>query len=160
MYKKETTLSQCLEYARSVEGNLQSVELSRYIDKVLQPNNAEVHAVNKKFKQKHHDVTPARQKTGDCESEESQCDKCGLKHKPKECPAFGKQCYKCGKDNHYARLCRRAKKVAEIDFEPEFDIVNIQERDQYDDPKWYMYDEYQAKCIPICTVCIHVSSNV
>ena len=114
--QKETILSQCLECARSVEGNLQSVELSRYIDKVPQPNNnAEVHAVNKKFKQKCCDVTPARQKTGDCESESLQCDKCGLKHKPKECPAFGKQCYKCGKDNHYARLCCRAKKVAEID---------------------------------------------
>ena len=120
--QKETTLSQCLEYTRSVEGNLQSVELSRYIDKIPQPNNnAEVRAVNKKFKQK--------------------CDKCGLKHKPKECPAFGKQCYKCGKDNHHARLCRKAKK-AEIDFEPEFDTVNIQECDQYDDSKWYMYDEY------------------
>ena len=67
-----------MEYAHSVEGNLQSVELSRYIDKVPQPNNTEVHAVNKKFRQKCHDVTPARQKTGDCESESSQCDKCGL----------------------------------------------------------------------------------
>ena len=45
-----TTLAQCLEYARSVEGNLQSVELSKYIDKVPQPNNTEVHAVNKKFR--------------------------------------------------------------------------------------------------------------
>ena len=65
---KETTLAQCLEYAHSAEGNLQSVELSRYIDKV--PNSTEVHAVDKKkSRQKHHDVTPARQKTGDCESE-------------------------------------------------------------------------------------------
>ena len=80
-------------------------------------------------------MTPARQKTDDCES--LQCDKYGLKHKPEECPAFGKQCYKCSKDNHYARLCHRTKKkMAEIDFEPEFDTVNIQEHNQYDDSKW------------------------
>ena len=61
--QKETTLNQCLEYAHSVEGNLQLVELSRYIDKMPQsnyPNNAEIHALDKKkFKQKCCDVTPA-----------------------------------------------------------------------------------------------------
>ena len=70
---KDTTLIQCLEYARSVEGNLQSVELSKYVEKV-QPSTSttDVHAVDKKkvkSKLRHHDVTPARQKTGDCESE-------------------------------------------------------------------------------------------
>ena len=105
---KDTALIQCLEYAPSVKGNLQSVELSKYVEKA-QPSTSitDVHADNKKkvkSKLRCHDVTPARQKTGDCESESSRCDKCGLKHKPKECPAFGKQCYRCGKDNHYARL--------------------------------------------------------
>ena len=32
--------------------------------------------------------------------------------------------------------------MAEIDFEPEFDTVNIQEHDQYDGSKWYTYDDY------------------
>ena len=91
---KDTTLIQCLEYAHSVESKLQSVELSKYIENV-QPSTSttDVHAVNKKkvkSKLRHCDVAPARQKTGDCESESSQCDKCSLKHKPKECPAFGK----------------------------------------------------------------------
>ena len=31
---KETTLGQCLEYAHNIEGNLQSVELSKYVDKI------------------------------------------------------------------------------------------------------------------------------
>ena len=31
---KETTLGQCLEYACNIEGNLQSVELSKYVDKI------------------------------------------------------------------------------------------------------------------------------
>ena len=30
---KETALGQCLEYAHNIEGNLQSVELSKYVDK-------------------------------------------------------------------------------------------------------------------------------
>ena len=72
---KDTTLIQCLEYARSVEGNLQSVELSKYVGK-MQPSTSttDVHAVDKmkvKSKLRHCDVTPARQKTGDCESESS-----------------------------------------------------------------------------------------
>ena len=63
---KDTTLIQCLEYACSVEGNLQSVEMSKYIEKA-QPSTSttDVHAVNKrkvKSKLRHHDVTPARQK--------------------------------------------------------------------------------------------------
>ena len=46
---KDTTLIQCLEYARSVEGNLQSVKLSKYVEKV-QPSTSttDVHAVDKK----------------------------------------------------------------------------------------------------------------
>ena len=91
---KDTTLIQCLKYACSVEGNLQSVELSKYVEKA-QPSTSitDVHAVDKKkvkSKLRCCDATPARQKTGDCESESSRCDKCGLEHKPKECPAFGK----------------------------------------------------------------------
>ena len=145
--QKETTLSQCLEFAHSVEGNLQSVELSGTWTKVPQPNNAEIHAMDKKVRQKCHDVTPARQKTGECDSESPKCDKCGLKHKLKECPAFGKQCYKCGKDNHYARLCcRTKKKMAEINFGQEYDSVNVQnvtqEHDQYDDSKWFAFSDY------------------
>ena len=106
-----------------------------------------MHAVDKKkLKQKCCDVTPARQKTGGCDGESSKCDKCGLKHKLKECPAFGKQCHKCGKDNQYARLCPKAKKVAEIDFGQEYDSVNVQkvtpECDQYDDSKWFAFDDY------------------
>ena len=104
------------------------------MDKVMpQTSNTEVsvNAVDKKrIKQRCRDATPARQKTGDCDDDSPKCDKCGLRHKPKECPAFGKQCYRCGKDNHYARLCHRAKKVAEI------------ECDQYDDSKWLTFDDF------------------
>ena len=61
---KGTTLIQCLEYARSVEGNLQSVELSKYVENA-QPSTSttDVHAVNKrkvKSKSRYRDVTPAR----------------------------------------------------------------------------------------------------
>ena len=46
---KDTTLGQCLEYARNIEGNLQSVELSKYVEKA-QPfvSVTEVHAVDKR----------------------------------------------------------------------------------------------------------------
>ena len=88
---KDTTLGQCLEYAHNIEGNLQSVELSKYLEKAqLFVSVTDVHAVNKRrVKPKHHDVTPARQNSGSCD-EKPKCDKCGLIHKPKECPAFRK----------------------------------------------------------------------
>ena len=96
----------------------------------------------RKKKPRRCDVTTARQKTGDCDNNSPKCDKCGLIHKPKKCPAFGKQCYRCGKDNHYARLCHRAKKVAEI--EQDYDGVDLHrinpEHDQYDDSKWFTFD--------------------
>ena len=67
---KDTTLIRCLEYACSVEGNLQSVKLSKYVEKA-QPSTSstDVHAVNKKkVKSRCPDVTPARKKTGVCGS--------------------------------------------------------------------------------------------
>ena len=128
---KETTLGQCLEYACNIEGNLQSVELSKYVDKIQVSSTgsvtSNVDAVNKK-KTGRHDVTPARQ---NMEDEKPKCDKCGLKHKPKDCPAFGKVSYHCGK-GHYSRLCRVkakgiAKKVAELEYEEyDFDGVDTQ----------------------------------
>ena len=61
---KDTTLGQCLEYARNIEGNLQSVKLSKYVEKTQPSVSAtDVHAVKKsrvKPKPKCHDVTPAR----------------------------------------------------------------------------------------------------
>ena len=63
---KDTTLGQCLEYACNIEGNLQLVELLKYIENALSSVSVtDVHAVNKsrrrvKPKPKHHDVTPAR----------------------------------------------------------------------------------------------------
>ena len=65
---KDTTQGQCLEYAHNIEGNLQSVKLSKYVEKA-QPSvsTTEVHAVDKrkvKPKPKWCDVTPARQKVG------------------------------------------------------------------------------------------------
>ena len=48
---KDTTLGQCLEYAHNIEGNLKSVELSKYVKKA-QPSasatEASVHAVDKR----------------------------------------------------------------------------------------------------------------
>ena len=104
-----------MEYACNVEGNLQSVKLSNYVDKPIPARGTEIHADavdRKKVKSKPRccDVKPARQKTGESDNESWKCDKCGLIHRPKECPAFGKWCYKCGKDNHYARLCCRTKR--------------------------------------------------
>ena len=123
---KDTTLGQCLEYTHNIEGNLQSVELSKYIEKAQPSVSAtDVHAVDKrrvKPKQNQHNVTPARQNSGSCD-EKLICDKCGLIHKPKECPALRKQCYWCGKDNHYARLCHKtSKKMDEIDYQDDYDM--------------------------------------
>ena len=61
---KETTLGQCLEYVCNIEGNLQSVELSKYVDKIQVSSStgsvtSNVYAVIKK-KTRRHDVTPAR----------------------------------------------------------------------------------------------------
>ena len=89
---KETALGQCLEYAHNIEGNLQSVELSKYVDKIQVSSStgsvtSNFDAVKKKTRRC--DVTPARQNT---EDEKPKCDKCGLKHKPKDCPAFSKVC--------------------------------------------------------------------
>ena len=89
---KDTTLGQWLEYAHNIEGNLQSVKLSKYVEKTqLSVSVTDVHAVDKRrVKPKHHDdITPARQNSGSCD-EKPKCDKCGLIHKPNECPAFRK----------------------------------------------------------------------
>ena len=61
---KETTLGQCLEYAHNIEGNLQSVKLSKYVDKIQVSSStgsgtSNVDAVIKK-KTRRCDVTPAR----------------------------------------------------------------------------------------------------
>ena len=61
---KETTLGQCLEYAYNIEGNLQLVELSKYVDKIQVSSStgsvtSNIDAVNKK-KTRRYDVTPAR----------------------------------------------------------------------------------------------------
>ena len=46
---KDTTLGQCLEYACNIEGNLQSVKLSKYVEKAqLSVSTPDMHAVNKK----------------------------------------------------------------------------------------------------------------
>ena len=89
---KETALGQCLEYAHNIEGNLQSVELSKYVDKIQVSSSTGSVTSNfdaVKNKTRRCDVTPARQNT---EDEKPKCDKCGLKHKPKDCPAFSKVC--------------------------------------------------------------------
>ena len=136
---KETTLGQCLEYTCNIGWNLQSVELSKYVDKIQVSSTGSVDAVNKK-KTRRCDVTPVRQNT---EDEKPKCNKCGLKHKPKDCPAFSRVCYHCGKEGHYSRLCHVkakgiVKKVAEIEYEGyDFDGV-----DQSDDSNWYGYDDW------------------
>ena len=46
---KDITLSQCLEYVHNIEGNLQSVKLSKYVEKAQPSVSAtEVHAVDKR----------------------------------------------------------------------------------------------------------------
>ena len=46
---KETTLGQCLEYACNIKGNLQSVELSKYVEKAqLSVSTTDVYAVDKR----------------------------------------------------------------------------------------------------------------
>ena len=61
---KETTLGQFLEYACNTDGNLQSVELSKYVDKVqpgVNVTEANINTVEKKkLKSRRCDVTPAR----------------------------------------------------------------------------------------------------
>ena len=78
-----------------------------------------------------------------------------------EFSTFRRMCASLLEDGPYSSMSRKQKvatllnwlgraayqpydvaKVAEVDFEPEFDTVNIQEHDQYDDSKWYMYDKY------------------
>ena len=57
---KETTLGQCLEYAH-IEGNLQSVEMSKYVDKIQVSSTGSVtsniDAVNKKKTRRHNATT-------------------------------------------------------------------------------------------------------
>ena len=71
---RDTTLSQCLEYACNIEGNLQSVKLSKYVEKAqpsVSATEANVHAVDKRMvKPKQRDVTPARQNSGGCDGDE------------------------------------------------------------------------------------------
>ena len=59
---KDTTLIQYLEYARSVEGNLQSVKLSKYVEKA-QPSTSttDVHAVDKRRLNQNLDVVMSHQ---------------------------------------------------------------------------------------------------
>ena len=132
---KDTTLSQCLEYACNIEGNLQSVKLSTYIEKTQSSVSiTDVHTVNKRrVKPKCCNVTPARRNSGSCD-DKPKCDKCGLIHKPKECPAFRKRCYRCGKDNHYARLCHKtSKKVDEIEYQGDYSDIQF---DPIDTTSW------------------------
>ena len=162
---KDTTLGQYLEYACSIEGNLQSVKLSKYVDTVKpHASNTEgsVNAIDakKKFMSRRCDVTSVRQNSESCDDESPKCDKCGLRHKPKECPAFGKQCYRCGKDNHYVRLCwKTSKKVSEVDYE-QYDTVEIQgknhNRDQYAVLTGSPMMVIKLKCIPINFACKYI----
>ena len=40
------------------------------------------------------------------------CGQCGRQHQPKECPAFGQHCAVCNKPNHFAKVCRSKKFLA------------------------------------------------
>lgn len=39
------------------------------------------------------------------------CSNCGRTHKRMQCPAFGVRCDNCNRMNHYARMCRSARRV-------------------------------------------------
>ena len=43
-----------------------------------------------------------------------ECKYCGGTHSKRRCPAYGKICHRCKKKNHFARVCRKAKDVAEV----------------------------------------------
>ena len=62
---KDTTLGQCLEYVHNIEGNLQSVKLSKYVEKAQQLTRGGLDL----------NVTPARQNSGGCDDEKPKCDK-------------------------------------------------------------------------------------
>ncbi|XP_054282580.1 uncharacterized protein LOC128999869 [Macrosteles quadrilineatus] len=44
----------------------------------------------------------------------SNCRNCGKNHGINKCSAYGLVCYKCGKNNHFASVCKSAKKVCEV----------------------------------------------
>lgn len=41
----------------------------------------------------------------------NRCGNCGRSHRRMECPAYGVRCDNCGRMNHYARMCRSARRV-------------------------------------------------
>ncbi|KAG5895294.1 hypothetical protein JTB14_029127 [Gonioctena quinquepunctata] len=47
------------------------------------------------------DVSNEHSRTSDGGLHQSNCGKCGLKHRYRECPAFGKQCRRCFQFNHF-----------------------------------------------------------
>ena len=108
---KDTSLNQCLEFARCVEGNMQSEELFKKMgDNILDPQSIKVDAI--KHKKAKCSQTPHRARnqseSSDDESHKSKikCLKCGMKHANRKCPAFGKECFQCGKKNHFGKFCK------------------------------------------------------
>jgi len=58
-----------------------------------------------------HEHTPRRKnvpKTKNC------CKYCGKQHAAGKCPAYGKQCKNCLKQNHFASVCRSARRVNQV----------------------------------------------
>ena len=108
---KDTSLNQCLEFARCVEGNMQSEELSKKMGAIiLDSQSVKVDAV-KHNKAKHSQTSYSARNQSESSDDEShkskiKCSKCGMKHAKSKCPAFGKECFQCGKKNHFGKFCK------------------------------------------------------
>ena len=44
-----------------------------------------------------------------------ECGFCGYRHERNKCPAYGKECSYCGMKNHFAKMCKKKKRMHHIE---------------------------------------------
>ena len=142
-----------LGYARLVEGNQHSENLSKVCLDSVKPSNKTVDAVDKKANQKFQGSKSQQNSRSKFRSQSRDnkkgCHNCGSKHQPKHCPAFGKECYHCKRKYHFSNMCRsrqcsqsngQRSQSQNSRFSPK-DHHELESSQTYDDSKWYSYEQ-------------------